>query len=106
MHIEFHNPQAQVKKWVLDYVTEKLFGLYQRDKKIVSAGVYYREPVDGGGDNKVCEIILAYNGHTLLVHHRSASFEQASKDAIKELTGRLAVEQKTAGIPLVKSKAV
>ena len=98
MHIEFHNPQEQVKKWVLDYVMDKLIGFYQRDRNIVSAEVYYRESVDGGDDNKICEIVLVSYGSSLFAHRRSRSFEQASKDAIADLAQRIEEESRTRNV--------
>jgi hypothetical protein len=89
MQIEFHNPQGQVKKWVLDYVTDKLIKLHQRNKIIISAQIYYREPVAGAEGEKICEIVLASYGNPLFVHRRSESFEQASRDAIADLTERI-----------------
>ena len=89
MHVEFHNPQGQVKKWVLDYVTDKLIQLYQRERKIGSSEIFYRESADGGEDNKICEIVVAYHGNSIFVHRRSRSFEQASKDAFADLAERI-----------------
>jgi hypothetical protein len=101
MHIEFHNPQAQVKKWVLDYVTDKLIELYQQqDKKILSAEVYYREQVVGGAHNKICEIVMAACGTSLFVHRSSASFEQSSRAAVADLTERIE-EASRRGVPII-----
>ncbi|HEU4575277.1 MAG TPA: HPF/RaiA family ribosome-associated protein [Chitinophagaceae bacterium] len=89
MHIEFHTPQGQVKQWIIDFVKEKLLEFYHKDREIARAEVYFKQQGGNDADNKVCEITLTIYGNSLFVHRKAATFEQASRETIDELTGKV-----------------
>jgi putative sigma-54 modulation protein len=88
MIIEFQTPQGEVKKWVLDFVRDKLVELHKRDREIVRAQVYFRE-MNGKKNEKVCEIDLTIFGDSIFVHRKADSFEKASRMAIDDLTEKI-----------------
>lgn len=89
MNIEFHTPHGEVKEWVINYVKDELIELYHRDNEIKRAEVYFNEQTDGLTRYQVCEIDLAIYGELLIVERKADSYDQAVRDALKELSEKV-----------------
>lgn len=99
MNIEFHNPKDVVKEWIIIYIRDKLMELYQRDKEISKAQVYFKEQISSENNNKICEIDLTIYGDSLFIHCKATSYERAARDAIQELTQKIDEQIKKHGEP-------
>lgn len=86
MQMEFNMPVGIVKTAVIDFVREKLLELYHRHGQITGARVLFRET---GEHEKILHIELEVSGHPWFIRRQGMSFEKLSREAIKELSGKL-----------------
>lgn len=84
--MEFNMPMGSVKTPVVDYVREHLMELYHRYRQITGARVLFRE---SGEHEKILYIELEVSGHPWFMRRQGRSFEKLSREAIKELSGKL-----------------
>ena len=87
MHnIEFHTPAGKVPEALIEKMRDELIKLFHLYFPISRAEVMMKEEETMLPEmNKVCEMRLVAFGEDLVVHSRSASFEAAVKQTMKEL---------------------
>lgn len=82
MYIEIYTPHGGVQEKTIRYVREQLMELHKSNKEITRAEVHFRShTVDS-----VCEVELMINDSFIFAHRNAASYEQAAKHVLKELT--------------------
>lgn len=81
MNIDFFTPQGTVREEPINYLKELLLELQKAYKQISRAEVHFRSQV---GEH-ICEIALSMNQDSLFVQRKSSTYEQAAREAIKEL---------------------
>lgn len=86
MQMEINMPMGIVKTPVVNYVRENLLELYRRHRQITGARVLFRET---GEHEKILYIELEVSGHPWFMRRQGRSFEKLSREAIKELSGKL-----------------
>jgi hypothetical protein len=83
--IEFFTPHGEVREAPINYVRELLVEFHKANKKISRAEVHFRSQ---DGDN-ICEIELMKNGDSLFVQRKASTYDQAAREAIKELQAQM-----------------
>ena len=95
MKIEFHTPEGQIKKWVLEFLRFNLIDFYHSYKNISRAEVYFRE--DEGQENKICEIQLSIFGDSLFFRQHAATYEHAAQEVLYTMREKVYELVQTAG---------
>lgn len=97
MNIEFHESSCQVNSWVSDYIRDELIRLHRLYPELSRAQVYFRSGNVPGAES-VCELDIPVFGSSFYIRREAASFEEVTRDVIREC------EQLLAGQHLKKSK--
>lgn len=90
MNIEIEFPNGQVKHWIIDHVRAQLIDLHHSFRDISKVRVLFKDFLNDGHDNKVCEITLQNGNDSLFFHTMSRSYEQAARTTLSELGARMA----------------
>ncbi len=90
MYIEIYTPHGEVQEKTIRHVREQLMELHKKNKEITRAEIHFRSlTIDS-----VCEVELMINDNLIFVHRKAASYEQAAKQVLKELTERFSMLKK------------
>ena len=86
MTIEFFTPHGELPEHIILFIKEKLMGFYHRDNEIFGAEVVLKKKLISPRNDHICEITVSIYGEILMVHRSSASYIQAARDVLEELS--------------------
>ncbi|HVM86975.1 MAG TPA: hypothetical protein VMT76_02225 [Puia sp.] len=89
MNIEINTPPEGVKKWLTDYVKNKLVEIHHSYKNISGIHVSFKKHPFAGNINKICEIEFVAYGDSLFIYKEADNYENALRYAMNELSGRI-----------------
>ena len=89
MTLEFHMQQGSIQERIVSYVRDQILKMYNKDRRISRAEIYFRERPLGNLQYKLCEIDLSILGGSMFIQRRADTFEQAAKEVVEALTRKI-----------------
>lgn len=89
MNIRIDLPSGKVTEGILIYLKKNLVAFHNRDQEVSGAEVRFKEMDYLACPGRSCDIELIIYGESLFVHREAESFEQAARQAIRDLSKRV-----------------